>query len=100
MKKRGLGRPSTYAQIVQTLLERRYVIERGGFLIPTKLGREVYAFLREHFPQWTDEQLTRQLEEAMDRIERGELDYMEVLKKVHSIKELLNWKPKEALKGG
>jgi len=100
MKKRGLGRPSTYAQIVQTLLERRYVVERRGFLIPTKLGREVYAFLRENFPDWTDEQLTRQLEEAMDKIERGELDYMEVLKKVHAVKELLNWKPKEALKGG
>jgi len=89
MKRRGLGRPSTYAQIVQTLLERRYVVEEKGFLIPTELGIKVYTFLRENFPEWTSEELTRRLEEAMDKIERGELDYMEVLKEVHRIKELL-----------
>ncbi|AAC07187.1 reverse gyrase [Aquifex aeolicus VF5] len=89
MKRRGLGRPSTYAQIVQTLLERHYVVEEKGFLIPTDLGREVYEYLTKHFPEWTSEELTRKLEEAMDKIERGELDYMEVLKEVHRIKVLL-----------
>ena len=98
MKKRGLGRPSTYAQIVQTLLERHYVVEERGHLIPTELGIKVYNFLTEHFPEWASEELTRELEEAMDKIERGELDYMEVLKKVHRIKKLLGWKPKRKLK--
>ena len=98
MKKRGLGRPSTYAQIVQTLLERHYVVEEKGHLIPTELGIKVYNFLTENFPEWTSEELTRELEEAMDKIERGELDYMEVLKEVHKIKKLLKWKPKKKLK--
>jgi len=89
MKKRGLGRPSTYAQIVQTLLERHYVIEEKGFLIPTELGIKVYDYLTKHFPEWTSEELTRKLEEAMDRIEKGELNYMDVLKEVHGIKKLL-----------
>ena len=89
MKKRGLGRPSTYAQIVQTLMDRHYVVEEKGFLIPTDLGRKVYTFLVENFPDWTSEELTRQLEEAMDKIESGEIDYMKVLKEVHRIKNLL-----------
>ncbi len=89
MKRRGLGRPSTYAQIVHTLLERRYVVEERGRLIPTELGIKVYEYLSRHYHHWVSEELTRELEEAMDRIERGELDYMEVLKKVHSIKKVL-----------
>ena len=92
MKRKGLGRPSTYAQIVHTLLERKYVIEEKGRLIPTELGIEVYEFLTKNFPEWTSEELTRKLEEAMDKIERGEIDYMEVLKEVHRIKELLTQK--------
>lgn len=97
MKKRGLGRPSTYAQIVQTLLERHYVVEEKGYLVPTELGIKVYSFLTENFPEWTSEELTRELEEAMDKIENGELDYMEVLKEVHKIKELLKRKLKKKI---
>ncbi len=89
MKKRGLGRPSTYAHITQTLLERGYVREVRGRLIPTKMGIEVYSYLREHYPGYTSDELTRELEEAMDRIERGELDYTEVLLRVSAIKDLL-----------
>jgi len=80
MKKRGIGRPSTYAKIVQTLLERKYVVQRGRFLYPTKLGIEVYAYLREKFPHYTSEEFTREIEELMDRVERGEVDYQEVIK--------------------
>ena len=46
MKKRGLGRPSTYAEIVSTLLHRYYVYElKNGGLVPTSLGKEVYNYL-------------------------------------------------------
>lgn len=89
MKNRGLGRPSTYAHIVQTLLDRGYVKEVKGRLIPTKMGIEVYNYLRKHYPDYTSEELTRRLEEAMDRIERGELDYLEVLKEAHRVKNIL-----------
>jgi len=90
MKKRGLGRPSTYAHIVQTLLDRGYVKEVRGRLIPTKMGIQVYTYLKENYPEYVSEELTRKLEEAMDRIERGELDYMEVLRTAFKVKEILD----------
>jgi reverse gyrase len=79
MRRRGIGRPSTYAKIVQTLLERRYVVERGNRLYPTKLGEEVFNYLRERFPHWTSEEFTRELEKLMDLVERGEADYQQII---------------------
>ncbi len=79
MKQRGIGRPSTYAKIVQTLLERRYVVERRGFLYPTRLGFRVYSYLRRRFPLYTSEEFTRVLEERMDQVEAGTQDPVAVL---------------------
>lgn len=89
MKRRGLGRPSTYTHIVQTLIDRGYVREVKGRLVPTRMGVEVYNYLRERYPEYVSEELTRKLEEAMDRIERGELDYMEVLREAYKVKLIL-----------
>ncbi len=90
MKRRGLGRPSTYAEIVTTLIQRRYVkVLPGGRLYPTKLGREVYSYLRKHFPEQVDEELTRKVERAMDLIEEGKLDYQEVLREAYEIRRFL-----------
>ncbi len=90
MKKRGLGRPSTYAEIVTTLIQRRYVkVLPGGRLYPTKLGREVYAYLKKNFPEQVDEELTRRVEAAMDEIEEGRLDYQQVLKEAYAIRRFL-----------
>jgi reverse gyrase len=93
MRRRRIGRPSTYAKIVQTLLDRKYVVQRGRFLYPTKLGIEVYTYLREKFPHYTSEEFTRELEELMDRVERGEADYQEIIR---SLKPVLKY-AKEAL---
>ncbi|MEN3027701.1 MAG: reverse gyrase [Aquificaceae bacterium] len=81
MKRRGIGRPSTYASIVEKLIERGYVIENRGFLIPTKLGKEVYSYLegREEIHEFLKEEFTRRLEELMDRVELGEEDYRNIL---------------------
>ncbi len=96
MKRRGLGRPSTYAEIVTTLIQRKYVkVLPGGRLTPTRLGREVYEFLRKNYPQYTDEALTRELEEAMDLIEEGKLDYQKVLAEAYRIRRLLSGEPEE-----
>ncbi|HIC08429.1 MAG TPA: hypothetical protein EYO62_00005, partial [Aquificales bacterium] len=85
MKKRGIGRPSTYAQIVQKLLDRGYVIERKNFLFPTKLGKEVYNYLirLKEAEKFVKEEFTRILEELMDKIERGEVYYIDVLKDLY-----------------
>ncbi len=82
MKARGLGRPSTYATIVQTLLNRGYVIERKGFLFPTKRGIKVFKFLKREFGKYVSEKFTRELEQLMDRVEGGEEDYQKILKKL------------------
>ncbi len=80
MKERGIGRPSTYAKIIQTLLKRRYIVESGGRLIPTKLGRKVYQYLRERYGDLISEDRTRVVEEKMDMIEQGKISYIEVLR--------------------
>ncbi len=81
MKRKGIGRPSTYASTVEKLMERGYVIQRKGFLIPTKLGKEVYEFLRsrERIASFISEEFTRVLEEYMDLVEEGKKDYREIL---------------------
>ncbi len=81
MKERGIGRPSTYANTIQKLEERRYIIQRKGVLIATKLGIRVYEELRKHkaIYAFVNEHYTKELEAVMDRVERGEADYQEVL---------------------
>ncbi len=91
MKRRGIGRPSTYASIVEKLIERGYVIENKGFLIPTKLGKEVYSYLqnREEVHEFLKEEFTRKIEELMDKVEEGKEDYTNILTNLYrSIIEL------------
>lgn len=84
MKERGIGRPSTYAKIIETLLKRKYVkqVARKGYLVSTVLGRAVYKFLTDRFAKLVSEETTRRLQEEMDRIEEGLRDYREVLKEI------------------
>ena len=89
MRRRGLGRPSTYAKIVSTLLERGYVVERKNLLFPTPLGKRVYEFLRSRYSRYTDEGFTRELEELMDMIEEGKADYTEVLRRLYQVREVI-----------
>lgn len=79
MKKRGLGRPSTYATILQTLLDRNYVISRSGFLIPTNWGEKIYEYLIKNHKDLISEDFTVKLEENMDKVERGEMEYQKIL---------------------
>ena len=67
---------------MEKLLERGYVIQRNGFLIPTKLGKEVYEFLKkqEKIMPFVSEEFTRVLEEYMDQVEEGKRDYRMILK--------------------
>ncbi|ADG13348.1 reverse gyrase [Methanocaldococcus infernus ME] len=90
MKERKIGRPSTYAQIIKKLLDRGYVIKSKdkGKLVPTKLGIEVYNYLITNYPELISEKRTRELEEIMDKIENGEIDYIEVLNELY--KEILS----------
>ena len=85
MKKKGIGKPSTYATVISKLIDRGYVIDRKGFLIPTKLGKEVYAFIKsqQHILPFVSEEFTRELEAMMDSVEEGKEDYKNILKTLY-----------------
>ena len=84
MKERNIGRPSTYAKIVRTLLDRRYVIEtKNRKLVPTSRGIEVYRFLTKHYAHLVSEERTRVVEEKMRAIEEGRENYMKVLQEFY-----------------
>ena len=83
MKERGIGRPSTYATIVDRLFMRNYVIEKYGRIIPTKLGIRVFDYLSKNYGSFVSEERTRLLEEKMDAVEKGELDYYKALEELY-----------------
>lgn len=82
MRQRGIGRPSTYATILARLKQRRYVIERKSKLIATSLGMHVYDYLKARFPGMISESRTRELEQKMLAVERGEADPDSLLRAV------------------
>jgi DNA topoisomerase-1 len=72
----GIGRPSTYASIIQTLVRRKYVdLDRRRF-IPTDTGRVVARFLENHFEPYVDYEFTARMEDTLDEISRGEMHWI------------------------
>ncbi len=76
----GIGRPSTYAVIVDTLFERKYVIKQTGFLRPTELGRLVNDILIKNFANIFEVAFTREMEKELDLIETKDKNWPEVVK--------------------
>ncbi len=76
----GIGRPSTYAPILATIQQRGYVERRDGRLYPTELGFVVNDLLVAHFPNYIDVGFTAEMEEDLDRIARGERQWVPVLR--------------------
>jgi len=79
MEELGIGRPSTYASIVSTIQEREYVRKEQNRLFPEDKGRIVTIFLLNFFRQYVGYEFTANLEEELDEISAGDLDYKEVL---------------------
>ena len=77
----GIGRPSTYASIISTLQDREYVILDKKRFTPTDVGRVVNKFLTEHFTQYVDYDFTAKLENELDEIAEGNLDWIPVMDK-------------------
>ena len=76
----GIGRPSTYAAIIYTLLAREYVEQENKRFIPTDIGRLVNKFLTDHFTQYVDYEFTAQMEDQLDEISRGEHGWIPLMK--------------------
>ena len=76
----GIGRPSTYANIIYTLLNREYVELDNKRFTPTEVGRVVNKFLTEHFTDYVDYEFTAKLEDELDAISRGEKEWIPLMK--------------------
>jgi DNA topoisomerase-1 len=75
----GVGRPSTYASILSTIQEREYVKKEGGRFIPTELGMVVTDLLLESFDDIFDVKYTARMEEELDEIEEGKIDWRKAM---------------------
>ncbi|MGI9304364.1 MAG: DNA topoisomerase I [Gammaproteobacteria bacterium] len=75
----GIGRPSTYASIISTLLQREYATLENRRFHPTDIGRIVNKFLTEHFTRYVDYDFTAQLEDELDEVSRGEKEWVPVM---------------------
>ena len=75
----GIGRPSTYANIIRTLVDRDYVELESRRFTPTDIGRVVNHFLTKHFSQYVDYDFTAKLEDELDAVSRGEKEWTPVM---------------------
>ena len=80
LEKEGIGRPSTYASIISTIQDRKYVEQKEKKFYATDIGEVVTEKLSEYFPKIMDIAFTRYMEEQLDKIEEQHLDWIGVLK--------------------
>ena len=80
MEEQGIGRPSTYAPTIATLLDRSYVVKEQGRFVPSKLGFAVNDLLTKHFPDIMDVGFTAHIESELDEIASGERKWVPVLR--------------------
>jgi len=89
----GIGRPSTYASIIQTLLFRKYAEMEGRSFRPSDVGRAVSNFLSSHFTRYVDYDFTAKLEDELDAVSRGEEDWVPLMERFWGpFKELVDEK--------
>ena len=79
----GIGRPSTYATLLDILYKRKYIKKEKNFLKPTELGKEVCEFLIKKFPEFLDYKFTAEMEEALESVVNQEKDYLDVVRTVY-----------------
>lgn len=91
LEEKGIGRPSTYAPIIQTIILRDYVRRNKGYFFPTELGFTVSDLLTKYFSRILNVQFTAVLEEQLDEIEEGKLDWVKVVKLLYEpfVQELI-----------
>lgn len=83
LEQNGIGRPSTYATILSTILERGYVELENRVFKPTPLGEAVNDYLVKHFPDLFDVPFTAHMEEELDSIEEGKIDWVRVIEEFY-----------------
>lgn len=84
LEEKGIGRPSTYAPTITTILARGYVEREKKQLVPTELGRIITDLMKNHFKDIVDIAFTANMEQELDEIEEGKEDWIEVLKRFYN----------------
>lgn len=95
LEKEGIGRPSTYASIIGTILDRGYVRKEANALVPTFTGMAVIQLLEKHFENLVDYGFTSEMEQSLDKIAEGETDWIKFLDKFYKGKTGLAKKVEE-----
>ena len=80
LEERGIGRPSTYASILGTILDRGYVFKRGTALVPSFLAFAVTGLLEQHFGRLVDYSFTAKMEDDLDAIAAGDQERVDWLR--------------------
>src|SRR5208282_189707 len=83
LEDREIGRPSTYATILGTILDRGYVFKKGTALVPSFLAFAVVTLLERHFGQLVDYEFTARMEDVLDEISRGEAERVPWLRRFY-----------------
>ena len=79
----GIGRPSTYASILDTIQDRGYIFKRGNALVPTYTAHAVTKLLEKHFDTYVDTEFTARMEQRLDDVAAGDLDWKELLQRFY-----------------
>ena len=79
LEDKGIGRPSTYAPTITTIMARGYISREKKRLMPTELGLVITEMMKKHFPDIINIQFTADMEEKLDEVEEGKLDWHEVI---------------------
>ena len=79
LEENGVGRPSTYATILSTIIKRGYVQRKSKQLLPTELGVAITGLLKDKFPKIVNTKFTAQMETNLDKVGCGEFDYIKML---------------------
>lgn len=83
LEENGIGRPSTYASIISTILAREYVVREGKSLKPTELGEAVTTLLEKQFPKFVNTKFTSSMETSLDEVAEGQADYIQLLREFY-----------------
>ena len=83
LEEEGIGRPSTYAPIIRTIIARHYVQRKGKQLVPTELGKLVNELISENFPELVNIKFTADMESKLDKIEDDNIEWNKMLKEFY-----------------
>jgi DNA topoisomerase-1 len=84
LEEKGIGRPSTYASIISTIQDRKYVEKIEGRFLPTETGRTVNDFLMKGFPDLLDTEFTSHMEEQLDEVEEGSKPWVSAVREFYT----------------